>query len=125
MNHTDKLQCERVYQGEGVTPICTVVTTVIGDKIVTASMVKIWIISGWLMDRALQNCQSKLRKLGMFISPLALQILLGAQCGRISTTVNISYTVKLRIKSTRLTVTKLQCATLLCLSHHNTSCKHP
>ena len=49
----------------------------------------------------------------MFISPVALQILLGAKCGLISTTANILYTVKLRIKSTRLTVNQQLCYLVL------------
>ena len=35
IGHTVFAVFERVYQGEGVTTICTVVTTVIGDQIVT------------------------------------------------------------------------------------------
>ena len=92
-------------KGRGVTPICTVVTTVIGDQAVA------------VVKTVPQNCQSKLRKWGMFISPVALQILLGAQCGHISATVNISYTIKLRIKSTTLTVNQVAMC-LPCFAFH-------
>ena len=55
---------ERVYQGEGLTPICTVVTTVIGDQIVTIvngqDMDYKWLVDGQIIPKLLVQTSHKI-----------------------------------------------------------------